>query len=132
MSNRLSDSATADFVAPPLEIVPLDSKSSRTASNSLSHGCLAAPEHHLFYGGSRTPIFRVVPDSTYPGMWRVVLPDGSLSDMANLTWAKDAAFVMADRGPPRRNQSLLRWRIGTAPGAAAGNSVEFQPLTEGL
>jgi hypothetical protein len=74
-----------------------------------------ATEHHLHYGGSRKPIFRVVADAICPGMWRVVLLDGSLSDMANLTRAKDAAFVMADRGPPRRNQSLLHWK--TSPTA---------------
>jgi hypothetical protein len=67
-------------------------------------------EHHLFYGNSQKPIFRLVPDAVYAGMWRVVLPDGSFSDMANLTRAMDAAVVMADRGPPRRNQSLLHWK----------------------
>ena len=77
------------------------------------------PEHHLHYGSSRNPIFRVVPDAVYPGMWRVVLPDGSLSDMANLTRAKDAAVVMADRGPPRRNQSLLSWKTYVRDAAAA-------------
>jgi hypothetical protein len=33
----------------------------------------------------------VVPDERYPGMYRVRLPDGSLSDMVNLARAKDAA-----------------------------------------
>jgi hypothetical protein len=32
----------------------------------------------------------VVPDSAHPGMWRVRWPDGRLSDMTNLTRAKDA------------------------------------------
>ena len=31
----------------------------------------------------------IVPDMTYPGMWRIRQPDGSLSDMVNLTRAKD-------------------------------------------
>jgi hypothetical protein len=77
-------------------------------------------EHHLFYGDARKPVFRVVSDAIHPGMWRVVHPDGSLSDMANLTRAKDAAFVMADRGPPRRNQSLLQWK--TSPTALRGHN----------
>ena len=42
----------------------------------------------------------------YAGMWRVVLPDGSLSDMANLTRAKDAAFVIADVGAIRASTNL--------------------------
>lgn len=32
----------------------------------------------------------VVPDAAHPGMWRVRWPDGRLSDMTNLTRAKDA------------------------------------------
>jgi len=36
----------------------------------------------------RTPF--VEPDRTWPNMWRVRLPDGSLSDMTNATRAKDA------------------------------------------
>jgi hypothetical protein len=33
---------------------------------------------------------RIVPDPKWPGMYRVRRPDGSLSDMVNLTRAKDA------------------------------------------
>jgi hypothetical protein len=36
---------------------------------------------------------RVKSDSRYPGMYRVVQSDGSLSDMANLTRARDAAVA---------------------------------------
>jgi hypothetical protein len=32
----------------------------------------------------------IVPDAKYPGMYRLVLPGGALSDMVNLTRAKDA------------------------------------------
>ena len=38
---------------------------------------------------------RVVPDEKYPGMWRVRSSDSRLSDMLNLTRAKDAAVTMA-------------------------------------
>lgn len=37
-------------------------------------------------------VLRVVPDKTYTGMWRVEFPDGAVSDMANVTRAKDAAI----------------------------------------
>jgi hypothetical protein len=40
---------------------------------------------------------RVVPDEKYPGMYRVALSAGRLSDMANLSWAKDAAMAAALR-----------------------------------
>jgi hypothetical protein len=49
----------------------------------------------------------IVPDQTYPGMWRVVLPDGTLSDMYNITWAKEHAVMEATRAyrkaHPNRN-----------------------------
>jgi len=35
--------------------------------------------------------FTVVPDPDWPKMYRVRSPDGSLSDMVNLTRARDAA-----------------------------------------
>jgi hypothetical protein len=38
----------------------------------------------------------IVPDKTYPGMWRVVRPDGLLSDMVNKTRAKDVARGLAE------------------------------------
>ena len=39
----------------------------------------------------------LVPDSTYPNMWRPVLTGGGLGDMANITWAKHAALEAAVR-----------------------------------
>jgi hypothetical protein len=42
----------------------------------------------------------IVPDATWPGMYRIRLHDGSLSDMANLTRIKDElAWLLA---PKRR------------------------------
>jgi hypothetical protein len=46
----------------------------------------------LHYGMGRQPLVRVQPDADWPGMHRIELPDGRLSDMVNLTRAKDAAF----------------------------------------
>jgi hypothetical protein len=40
---------------------------------------------------------KVVPDGKYPNMWRLQFEDGQLSDMVNLTRAKDAALGYADR-----------------------------------
>jgi hypothetical protein len=39
----------------------------------------------------------VVPDSEHPGMWRCVLSGGRLSDMANLSWARNAVLEAATR-----------------------------------
>jgi hypothetical protein len=40
---------------------------------------------------------RVVPDKDHPGMWRSVKVDGILSDVANLSWSKDAVLAQAAR-----------------------------------
>ena len=45
--------------------------------------------------GSRTILARIVADRVYPSMWRVKMLSGKLSDMTNLTRAKDAAMSMA-------------------------------------
>jgi hypothetical protein len=60
-------------------------------------------EWRLFH--DRRTVARVVPDSKYPGMWRVRLP-GGLSDMVNLSRARDAALGFA------------AWRIGQRQEAA--------------
>jgi hypothetical protein len=46
-----------------------------------------------------------------PKMWRIRWPDGSTSDMVNLSRAKDAAAIIAERGPPERNRRLFHWKI---------------------
>lgn len=50
--------------------------------------------HTLHLERRATALLHVVPDQTYAGMWRIQSADGSLSDMANLTRAKDAALAM--------------------------------------
>lgn len=46
----------------------------------------------LFRHGQRAPVALIEPDAAHPGMWRFrLLPDGPLSDMVNLSRARDAA-----------------------------------------
>jgi hypothetical protein len=40
---------------------------------------------------------RVVADKDYPEMWRSTKPDGTLSDLANLSWSKDGVLAQAAR-----------------------------------
>ena len=52
----------------------------------------------------------IVEDDRYPGMWRVRMSDGSLSDMVNRTRAKDAAAAGAiyrhnQKASPRPQES---------------------------
>src|SRR5262249_22603238 len=44
---------------------------------------------------TKTPLLHIVSATVYPGMWQVLSPDGRLTDMANLTRAKDAAVSIA-------------------------------------
>jgi hypothetical protein len=65
----------------------------------------------LYYGSSRTALAQVVPDARYPGMWRVKLRDvANLSDVVNLSRAKDAAMVLGMRRAPSNEPALLRWK----------------------
>jgi hypothetical protein len=55
----------------------------------------------------RRIVASIEPDSKYPNMWRVRLPGGHVTDMVNLTRAKDAAVSlvaaeMAAAAPPIR------------------------------
>jgi hypothetical protein len=68
----------------------------------------ATPEGLALTNRSRV-IAMVVPDEHYPQMYRVRLPDGWLSDMTNLSRAKDAALSVgrkasqtAGEAPPIR------------------------------
>ena len=61
--------------------------------------------YRLHYGKSSKVLVEVIPDGEYAGMWRIRWPDGQLSDMVNLTRAKDAARILANSGHSR----LFRW-----------------------
>ncbi len=46
--------------------------------------------------GKTKALARIVPDTTYPEMWRVVRPGGSLTEKVNKTRAMDLAFGRAE------------------------------------
>jgi hypothetical protein len=81
----------------------------------------------LFHGNDRNPLVSIEPDSNYASMYRIRFPDGGLSDMANLTRAKDAAIAFAlrnlnsgDSGVQEtpRTAGYVRKKRGKAPRAA--------------
>jgi hypothetical protein len=70
---------------------------------SYPHTCVTRPEISQRVQGPATPKKTtlprdIVPDGKWPGMYRIKLPNGELSDMVNLTRAKDA--VKAAGGAP--------------------------------
>jgi hypothetical protein len=60
---------------------------------------------------------KVVPDATRRGMWRVRWPDGRLSDMTNLTRAKDAVacFMETQERRQRGRHSPSEGRLCVKP-----------------
>jgi hypothetical protein len=50
------------------------------------------------YIGRKFAGIRVISDEKYPSMWRIHWADGEVSDMVNLTRAKDAALARAGLG----------------------------------
>jgi len=81
----------------------------------------------LFRHGQRAPVALIEPDETHPGMRRFrLLPGGALSDMVNLSRAKDgaAALVVAQAcagalAPAPRTASPVRRMASLLPGGAA-------------
>ena len=55
---------------------------------------------------------KVVPDAAHPGMWRVRWPDGRLSDMTNLTRAKDAVARFLEAEESRQREGRRSHRDG--------------------
>jgi hypothetical protein len=68
---------------------------------------------------------KVVPDPARPGMWRVRWPDGRLSDITNLTRAKDAitCFIETEerrqRGRHSPSEGRLCVKTGEMPAGGA-------------
>jgi hypothetical protein len=76
---------------------------------------------------SGTELARVVPDEKYPGMWRV-RSDGRLSDMVNLTRAKDAAATMALAILNRSDDVLFDVGHGTEKGKTNSEGLAATPV----
>jgi hypothetical protein len=79
---------------------------------------------------------RLVPDATYPGMWRVAYPDGEFGDRKNLTWARHegarvALSLLNERTlPGTRQRSPLTAMVGTGHLGTKANSGARQSLSE--
>jgi hypothetical protein len=79
----------------------------------------------LHYGSAPRPLATIVPDAQWPGMWRIEWPDGSLSDMANLSRAKDAAEVICATG---RDSALLHWKRHACESRAEARRNDLTPI----
>ena len=70
----------------------------------------------------RSVLLHVVPDARWPGMWRIRRHDGRLSDMLNISRAKDAARSIA-LAELNRQETLV-----AAPPVRFGDGVAVQHL----
>ena len=53
------------------------------------------PQAAAAFSAAAVVLASIEPDQTWPGLWRVRLPDGYLTDTVNLSRAKDAAASLA-------------------------------------
>src|SRR5262245_33744570 len=86
--------------------------------------------HTLHCGSARTALITVVADPIHSNMWRVRLPDGRVSDMVNLSRAKDAATRVAMQANPElRDATRLHWKkhAGESPPGAPGRVFRRDP-----
>ncbi len=67
------------------------------------HGFLVAAAHSQISPPRRA--LEIVPDAAWPALWRVKLPNGQLTDMVNLTRAKDAAISLGSKSSMDRSLS---------------------------
>jgi hypothetical protein len=75
---------------------------------------------------------KVVPDAARPGMWRVRWPDGRVSDMTNLTRAKDAVacFMETEQRRQRGRRSLSEGRRCAKTRVAGGEHCWAEPASK--
>jgi hypothetical protein len=64
----------------------------------------------------------VVPDGKYPNMWRSPKSDGRMSDIANLSWAKNSVLEEAIRE--------LEWDARQRPANTPGKPQQIAPVFE--
>jgi hypothetical protein len=77
---------------PEMEARLAKSNPFRQAKEKQIHSFLVATERNESSRSGRA--LAIVPDAAWPSMWRVKLPNDLLSDMVNLTRAKDAAVLL--------------------------------------
>jgi hypothetical protein len=102
MSLSATPTATADHTATHVRAAPT------AASRSL--GSVDGCYYELHSAGQGKPLVKVVPDEHWPSVWRMLWPDGQLSDMANLTRIKDAAVNICRPLVPGNNRLRLHWK----------------------
>jgi hypothetical protein len=74
---------------------------------------MVGTEAYLLYQKPSKPLLFVIREPRYAEMWRIMRPDGQLSDFTNLTRAKDAARAIAERDISIDERDTLLWKETT-------------------
>jgi len=72
-------------------------------------------------------VAKIVPDQQWPGMWRVLLPNGCLSDIVNRSRAKDATLTLAYTAALDGASRIFSEAASAPPGAAVRASAKSLP-----
>jgi hypothetical protein len=67
------------------------------------------------YDGAHSTGLTVRPDPDWPAMWRVHYPNGTVSDMVNISRATDAGAVWLRNNTSHHRTSFARWVCALAP-----------------
>jgi hypothetical protein len=77
--------------------------------------------------GTRNTGCKIIPDATWPMMFRVEYPPGTISDMTNLTRAKDAAISIVAHHLNRTTEKEVREPAGVVfPSSGHPHSQQVQ------
>jgi len=79
----------------------------------------------------RCTVANVVPDQKWPGMWRVQFPNGHITDMFNLSRAKDVALTLAYANAASQIERELHRSAkprASTPGSARNFGSSLDPI----
>lgn len=82
-------------------------------------------DREVYLRGGRTPLAAITYDEAWP-LWRVRMPDRTLSDLLNLTRARDAAVTIAlaqlnrEAAPPMRPKNAPMARAAASMRTSGG------------
>jgi hypothetical protein len=79
----------------------------------------------LFFQGRL--VANIIPDRQWPGMWRVLLPNGYLSDIVNQSRAKESALTLAYTAALDDASRIFSEAASAPPGAAVRASAKSFP-----
>jgi hypothetical protein len=79
--------------------------------------------------GTRNTGVKIIPDAQWPGMYRVEYPPGVISDMVNLSRARDAAVYIVTNCLNKSTAKAARNAVGVVN---SSSGAEYLPQASGV